>query len=195
LKTDDVKQGKTIQNLTMEVKGLKRDDVKLNERVKKLENDDVQQEQNIIDLQTDDTRQGKTIQNLTEDLNELKKDTEKTISTLKRKLKKLQSDDDDLNERVDELAKRKCQIGQYSNQGRKKVGYGKDFEVDVTFDKSFSDKPEVLLSFGGVVFKDIGFDGWWVYAESVSKTGFKMKVEGYAKYIEIFRINYIACIL
>jgi len=95
----------------------------------------------------------------------------------------------------------KCQIGHYDNaykgkkKERKKVGYGEDYDVDVMFDKSFSDKPEVLLSFGGVLFEDIGFDGWAVKADSVSRTGFRMRVEGYLKSIEVFRVNYIACIL
>merc|ERR1711955_196585 len=95
----------------------------------------------------------------------------------------------------------KCQIGHYDNaykgikKERKKVGYGEDYDVDVTFDKSFSDKPEVLLSFGGVLFEDIGFDGWAVKADTVSRTGFRMRVEGYSKSIRIFMVNYMACIL
>merc|ERR1712243_253378 len=95
-----------------------------------------------------------------------------------------------------------CQIGHYDNANdgkkkeRKKVGYTKkDYNVDVMFDKSFSDKPEVLLSFGGVLFEDIGFDGWAVKAVSVSRFGFRMRVEGYSKSIRIFMVNYMACIL
>merc|ERR1712136_457117 len=154
LKTDDDKQGKTIKNITANLKELITEDVKQDKAISNLTVD-------IKELKTEDDKQDKAISNLTVQNNKLKEE-----------LKVLKTDDVKLNKRVDELERKGSQIGAKSLWTNKKDGikgyvsrHERDVhDLDITFDKSFSAKPEVMLSTGGFIFKHKGrLDGWAVY--------------------------------
>merc|ERR1711915_1087112 len=130
-------------------------------------------EAEITGLKTDDTKQGKTIKNL--------------------------------NERVDELEKKECQIGtkdQWTENGikgnfsRNERDVQRQTTFDVTFHKSFSDTPEILLSPIIVFFKKNGIQGWIIELDTVTRTGFTFILTGWDEEIEVdyFRINYMACV-
>merc|ERR1711915_1129386 len=142
-----------------EIKGLKKDEAKLKKTIKNQEQVIIALRTNltteITGLKLNDSMQGETIQNLTMELNELKNDTVKqgkTISNLtvnlndfkndtvkqEKDIKKLKKDDakqvktiKKLNERVDELEKKECQIGIIESDTKGMKGYFSRNERDV----------------------------------------------------------------
>jgi len=200
LQTDDVKQGKTIRNLKNELKEQGKTISNLTADIKELITEDVKQDKaisnltvDIKELKTEDDKQDKAISNLTVQNNKLKEE-----------IKVLKTDDVKLNKRVDELERKECQIGEISDGGRNAAledfNSKENLQVvqqrthwNVTFDKSFSSKPKILLSPVGFMF-EFGFSGWHIWADPISQTGFTLKLQSFDAGFKHVKIRYIACI-
>jgi len=200
LQTDDVKQGKTIRNLKNELKEQGKTISNLTADIKELITEDVKQDKaisnltvDIKELITEDDKQDKAISNLTVQNNKLKEE-----------IKVLKTDDVKLNKRVDELERKECQIGEISDGGRNAAledfNSKENLQVvqqrthwNVTFDKSFSSKPKILLSPVGFMF-EFGFSGWHIWADPISQTGFTLILQSFDAGFKHVKIRYIACI-
>jgi len=200
LQTDDVKQGKTIRNLKNELKEQGKTISNLTADIKELITEDVKQDKaisnltvDIKELITEDDKQDKAISNLTVQNNKLKEE-----------IKVLKTDDVKLNKRVDELERKECQIGEISDGGRNAAledfNSKENLQVvqqrthwNVTFDKSFSSKPKILLSPVGLMF-EFGFSGWHIWADPISQTGFTLQLQSFDAGFKHVKIRYIACI-
>jgi len=226
IRNETQNENKTLGSLEAEIKGLKKDEAKLKKTIKNLTFELKEQEQvikvlrtnltaEITGLKLNDSMQGETILSINKKLNMQGKDIKDLISDdvkLNERVKKLKNENTkqgknikNLNEKVDELAKKECQIGIKKSHTKGMKGYFSRNErdvqkipttYDVTFHKSFSDTPEILLSPTIVIFEDTGIQGWLVELGTVNRTGFTFLVSGWGEKVEVdfFAVNYMACV-